>query len=82
MKAVQYVQKLKSERSGRPKVETLGMEVQCCFYCIYTLFGPIESQDANPEFMKHLSEDPLEKEEEKDDNFVKSLFKYKEQVTC
>ena len=24
MKAVQYVQKLKSERSGRPKVETLG----------------------------------------------------------
>ena len=24
MKAVQYVQKLKSERSGRPQVETLG----------------------------------------------------------
>ena len=34
-----------------------------------------ESQDANPEFMKHLSEDPLDKDEEKEDNFVKSLFR-------
>ena len=36
----------------------------------------VESGDKNPEFMKHLSEDPLDKEEEKDDKFVKSLFRY------
>ena len=35
-----------------------------------------ESQDSNPEFMKHLSDDPLDKEEEKEDSFTKSLFRY------
>ena len=75
MKAVQYVQKLKSERSGRPQVETLGRSdivKEHVWMCgMFT-----ESQDANPEFMKHLSEDPLDEEEEHDDKFVKSLFRY------
>lgn len=35
-----------------------------------------ESDDANPDFMKHLSEDPLDKDEDKDDKFVKSLYRY------
>ena len=32
MKAVQYVQKLKSDRSGRPKVETLGKPTEVSIY--------------------------------------------------
>ena len=52
-----------------------------CSYNIHLyvwLGGPFtESQDANHDFMKHLSEDPLDKDEEADDDkFVKSLFRY------
>ncbi|XP_065890487.1 gelsolin-like protein 2 [Dysidea avara] len=59
-KAVQYTQQIKSERSGRCKVETLDER----------------EISAGHEFYKSLPDEPLDKDEEEDDSsFVKSIFR-------